>query len=172
MTATLATRTSTLAAAGLVTAALMVPVVAAAPYSPAVPPLPPMPTVTLDIDLAAWADLPIIGGLFDTPDGLAGLFPGLNLLLSETGIADTLRGLPFGLGDLFGNILVGVGAQPYLDFVGAFPLIGPLLETLTETIISLPITGPLVEDFLADLPVSDWVSLIEGLPLIGDLFAF
>lgn len=160
MTATLATRTSTLAAAGVVTAALMVPVVAAAPYAPAVPPLPPMPTVTVDVDLAAWADLPIIGQLFDTPDGLAGLFPGLDLLLSETGISDTLRGLPFGLGDLFGNLLVGVGAQPYLDFISAFPLIGPLLETITETIIALPITGPLVEDFLADLPVSDWVSLI------------
>jgi hypothetical protein len=161
-----------MAAAGLVTAALMVPVVAAAPYSPAVPPLPPMPTVTVDVDLAAWADLPIIGQLFDTPDGLAGLFPGLDLLLSQTGVSDVLRGLPFGLGDLFGNLLVGVGAQPYLDFVGAFPLIGPLLETLTETIISLPITGPLVEDFLADLPVSDWVSLIEGLPLIGGFFDF
>lgn len=172
MTATLATRPSTLAAAGMITAALMVPVVAAQPYAPAVPPLPPMPTVTVDVDLAAWSDLPIIGQFFDTPDGLAGMFPGLDLFLSGTGIADTLRGLPFGLGDFWGNLLVGVGAQPYLDFIGAFPLIGPLLETLTETIISLPITGPLVEDFLADLPVSDWVALLEWLPLIGDLFAF
>jgi hypothetical protein len=161
-----------MAAAGVITAALMVPVVAAAPYAPAVPPLPTMPTVTLDVDLAAWSDLPIIGQLFDTPDGLSGLFPGLDLLLSETGISNTLRGLPFGLGDFWGSLLVGVGAQPYLDFVSAFPLIGPLLETITETIIALPITGPVIEDFLADLPVSDWETMLEGLPLIGGFFDF